>query len=344
MARMYFSFICAVFTSLLSVMKTQRALTLESLALRQQVVMLKRSVKRPRTTTFDRLFWIVFARFVDDWRGKLLALSPDTVVRWHREGFRRYWTLKSRRLGRPRVDMELCRLIRQMQRENITWGAPRIHGELLKLGYEVCEATVSNYMKRYRKPPSQSWRTFLTNHHEEIAAIDFFTVPTVMFKILYVFVVIEHARRRVVHFNVIAHPTAQWTAQQLIEAFPFDSAPKYLIRDGDGIYGAAVQRRIGSLGINEIVTTPASPWENAYAERVIGSIRRECLDHLIVVNERHLRRVLKEYLSYYDGCRTHLSLSKDSPSARALESREEGNVIAFPLLGGLHHRYKRLAA
>ena len=344
MASMYFSFICAVFTSLLSVMKTQRALTLENLALRQQVVMLKRSVKRPRTTTFDRAFWVVFARFVDDWRGKLFALSPDTVVRWHREGFRRYWTWKSRRLGRPRVDMELRRLIRQMQRENITWGAPRIHGELLKLGYELCEATVSKYMKRYRKPPSQNWRTLLTNHHEEIVAIDFFTVPTVTFKILYVFVVIEHARRRVVHFNVTAHPTAQWTAQQLIEAFPFDTAPKYLIRDGDGICGAAVQRRIGSLGINEIVTTPASPWENAYAERVIGSIRRECLDHLIVVNERHLRRVLKEYLSYYDGCRTHLSLSKDPPRARAIESCDEGNVVAFPLLGGLHHRYKRLSA
>ena len=186
---MNFSLVSAVFASFLSTIKSQRALALENLALRQQVVMLKRSVKRPRTTVFDRAFWILFARLVDDWRGSLFALSPDTVVRWHREGFRRYWTWKSRRLGRPRIDAELRRLIHQMQRENITWGAPRIHGELLKLGYEVCEATVSKYMKRTRKPPSQSWRTFRTNHHSEIAAIDFFTAPTVTFKILYVFVV-----------------------------------------------------------------------------------------------------------------------------------------------------------
>jgi putative transposase len=341
---MNYSLICAVFAWLRSMLKTQRALALEDLALRQQVVMLKRSVKRPRTTPLDRLFWIVFARTVDDWRGKLFALSPDTVVRWHREGFRRYWRWKSRRIGRPRVDIELRRLIRQMQRENVTWGAPRIHGELLKLGYELCEATVSKVMSRYRKPPSQSLRTFLCNHHEELVAIDFFTVPTVSFKILYVFVVMEHSRRRVVHWNVTAHPTSRWTAQQIIEAFPFATAPKYLIRDGDGIYGAAVSRRIESLGISEQVTTPASPWENAYAERVIGSIRRECLDHLIVLNERHLRGILKGYLNYYDDSRTHLSLAKDSPRARAIESCGAGNVVPFPLLGGLHHRYKRIAA
>ena len=184
-----------------------------------------------------------------------------------------------------------------MQTENVTRGAPRIHGELLKLGYEIYEATVSKYMKRMRKPPSQSWRTFLANHREAIAAVDFFTVPTMTFKILYVFVVIAHARRRVVHFNVTAHPSALWTAQQLTEAFPFNTAPTYLLRDGDAIYGAAVQRRINNLNMKELVTKPASPWENPYAERFIGSIRRECLDHTIVLNERHLRRLLKEYLS-----------------------------------------------
>ena len=231
-----------------------------------------------------------------------------------------------------------------MQTENVTRGAPRIHGELLKLGYEIYEATVSKYMKRMRKPPSQSWRTFLANHREAIAAVDFFTVPTMTFKILYVFVVIAHARRRVVHFNVTAHPSALWTAQQLTEAFPFNTAPTYLLRDGDAIYGAAVQRRIGNLNIKELVTTPASPWENPYVERLIGSIRRECLDHTIVLNERHLRRLLKEYLSYYHDYRTHLSLSKDPPTPRTIETQERGNVVALPLLGGLHHRYTRLAA
>ena len=231
-----------------------------------------------------------------------------------------------------------------MQRENLTWGAPRIHGEVLKLGYEVCEATVSNYMRRHPKPPSQSWRTFLANHKEAIAAIDFFTVPTATFNILYIFVVIEHARRRVVHFNVTAHPTAKWVAQQLTEAFPFESAPKYLIRDGDAKYGFTVQRRIDALGIKDIVTTPASPWENGYIERVIGSIRRECLDHIIILNERHLRRLLKEYLIYYHGHRTHLGLAKDTPTTREVECRNKGNVVALPFLGGLHHRYMRLAA
>ena len=317
-------------------MKTQRALVLENLALRHQVVMLKRSVKRARPSRMDRLFWLTFARSVGNWRENLIALHPDTVVRWHREGFRRYWAWKSRRAGRPVVDPELRFLIRRMQSENVTWGAPRIQGELLKLGYDICEATVSKYMCRDLKPPSQRWRAFLANHREAIAAVDFFTVPTATFNELYVFVVIEHARRRVVHFNVIA--------QQLTEAFPFDMALTYLIRDGDAKYGTAVKRRITALGMRDVVTTPASPWENAYAERVIGSFRRECLDRIIVVNERHLRRILKEYLTYYHEHRTHLGLNKDAPQARGIEHCEAGNVVALPLLGGLHHRYTRLAA
>jgi putative transposase len=306
--------------------------------------MLKRAVKRARPSTMDRLFWIAFVRFVHNWRENVIALHPDTIVRWHREGFRRYWAWKSRRVGRPTIDTELRCLIRRMQRENVTWGAPRIHGELLKLGYSVCEATVSNYMRRIPKPPSQSWRTFLANHREAIAAVDFFTVPSVKFDVLYVFVAIEHARRRVVHFNVTEHPTAKWIAQQITEAFPFDTAPKYLIRDGDAKFGTVVTRRIAALGIKDIVTTPALPWENAHAERVIGSIRHECLDRLIVLNERHLRRVLKEYLMYYHEYRTHLGLNKDTPQKRDIESRGEGNVVALPFLGGLHHRYTRLAA
>jgi transposase InsO family protein len=341
---MKFAFIQVLLASLFSSMKSQRGLALENLALRQQVIMLKRSVKRARPTAMDRIFWIAFSRSVNNWRENLIALHPDTIVRWHRTGFRRYWAWKSRRAGRPLVATELRSLIRRMQSENVTWGAPRIHGELLKLGYDVCEATVSNYMRRYRKPPSQSWRTFLADHREVIAAIDFFTVPSVTFDVLYVFVVIEHARRRVVHFNITAHPTAKWIAQQLTEAFPFESAPKYLIRDGDAKYGITVKRRISALGIKDTVTTPASPWENAYAERVIGSIRRECFDRMIVLNEKHLRRALKEYLIYYHDHRTHLGLNKDAPQTREIEHREGGNVVDLPFLGGLHHRYMRLAA
>lgn len=231
-----------------------------------------------------------------------------------------------------------------MQATNMGWGAPRIHGELLKLGIDISQATVSKYMVRLRKPPSQTWRTFLSNHTECLAAMDFFTVPTAGFRVLYVFIVLNHDRRQVAHFNVTEHPTARWTAQQLTEAFPFDTAPGYLLRDRDAIYGEKVQRRIRSLGIEEVVTAPRSPWQNPFCERVIGSFRRDCLDHVIVINERHLRRILREYIDYYHTCRTHLSLNKDPPETRTVESPEMGNVVAFPRVGGLHHRYQRIAA
>ena len=222
-----------------SLFRSQRQLVLENLALRQQVVMLRKSVKKPRPSVADKLFWILFSRYVDGWRKILYSLHPDTVVRWHHEGFRRYWNWKSRRrrVGRPPIDTEIRKLIRQMQATNMGWGAPRIHGELLKLGIEISQATVSKYMARHQKPPSQSWRTFLSNHTECLAAMDFFTVPTAGFRVLYVFIVLSHDRRQVVHFNVTEHPTAQWTAQQLVEAFPFDSAPRYLLPDRDAIYG-----------------------------------------------------------------------------------------------------------
>ena len=339
-----FGLLFSCLAAVASVFKSRRALALENLALRQQITMLRRSVKRPRASASDRFFWVVFARYVEGWRTKLYALNPDTVVRWHKTGFRRYWTWKSRRVGRPPIDRELRDLIRAMQAENVTWGAPRIHGELLKLGYDVSEATVSKYMRRHRGPPSQSWRTFLANHAEFVAAIDFFTVPTAAFQILYVFIVIEHQRRRIVHLNVTPNPTATWTAQQLLEAFPFDTAPRYLLRDNDGVYGAIVKRRIAAMGIMDMPSAPRSPWQNAVAERVIGSLRRECLDHVIVLNEAHLRRLLKEYLSYYHCSRNHLSLHKDPPNPRAIESRTDGNVVALPVLGGLHHRYVRQAA
>ena len=224
------------------------------------------------------------------------------------------------------------------------WGAPRIHGELLKLGIDISQATVSKYMLRQKNPPSQSWRPFLENHADCLAGIDFFTVPTAIFRILYVFIVLSHDRRQIAYFNATEHPTAPWTSQQLTEAFSFDSAPRYLLRDRDGIYGEAVGRRIKSLGIEEVVSAPRSPWQNPYCERVIGSIRRECLDHVIVLNEQHLRRILRKYVDYYHTCRTHLSLNKDPPEARTVEPPELGTVTAIPRVGGLHHRYVRIAA
>lgn len=336
----------AVFKTVCSLFKSRRQLTLENLALRQQLAMLKPSVKRPQASPVDRLFWVLFSKYVNGWRSMLHALHPDTVVRWHRQGFRFYWRWKSRgpKLGRPTINKEIRKLIRQMQSVNVGWGAPRIYGELLKLGIEISQATVSKYMVRQQNPPSQTWRTFLENHADCTAGIDFFTVPTATFRILYVFIVLSHDRRRVVYFNATEHPTAQWTAQQLVEAFPFNSAPRYVLRDRDTIYGEKVRRRIKSLGIEEIVTAPRSPWQNPFVERIIGSIRRDCLDHIIVLNGRHLRRILREYFDYYHTCRTHMSLNKDPPETRLVELPELGNIVAFPRVGGLHHRYGRIAA
>ncbi|MFH1842542.1 MAG: integrase core domain-containing protein [bacterium] len=235
-------------------------------------------------------------------------------------------------------------LIHDLSRANPLWGAPRIHGELLKLGIEVSQGTVSKYMIGRRKPPSQSWRTFLTNHALDVASIDFFTVPTAAFRVLYVFLVMDNSRRRILHCNVTDAPTEAWTEQQVVEAFPWDTAPRYLIRDRDKIFGHQFNRRMESLGIEQIRISPHSPWQNPYVERVIGSIRRECLDHLIILDERHLRRVLREYLDYYHGSRTHLGLEKDCPVPREVEPPGIGPVRWEPVLGGLHHRYFRRAA
>jgi transposase InsO family protein len=231
-----------------------------------------------------------------------------------------------------------------MSQANPLWGAPRIHGELLKLDIHVSQETVSKYMIRTRKPPLQSWRTFLNNHLLDLVSIDFFTVPTATFRVLYVFIVLSHERRAVLHFNITEHPTAQWTAQQLIEAFPFETAPRYLLRDRDDIYGTEFRRRVTGMGIEQVCTAPQSPWQNPYVEHFIGSMRWECLDHLIILDDSHLHRVLRAYLAYYHGCRTHLSLNKDSPAGRTPESAEMGRSRALPVVGGLHHRYTRQAA
>ena len=231
-----------------------------------------------------------------------------------------------------------------MCRENPGWGAPRIHGELLKLGIGIAESSVNKYMVRCRKPPSQTWRTFLDNHTKQLVSIDFFTVPTLRFQVLYVFLVMAHDRRRILHFNVTAHPTAEWTGQQLREAFPFDQPPRYLLRDRDAIFGDAFRGQVRDMGIQEVLCTPRSPGSGPYVESVIGSIRRECLDHVIVFDESSLRRILRSYLDYYHRSRTHLSLGKDSPEPRSIQPEQMGRVVALPQVGGLHHRYERRTA
>jgi putative transposase len=269
-------------------------------------------------------------------------VKPATVVAWHRRGFRLYWTWKCRRRGgRPRTPYEVRTLIRTMSAANPLWGAPRIHGELLKLGIDVSQTTVAKYMPRRTRPPSPTWRTFLANHASQIVAADFFVVPTVTYRLLFVLVLLAHERRRLVHVAVTAHPTAAWTAQQLREAFPHDRAPRLLVHDRDSAF-AAVGRTVAAMGIRHIWTAPQSPWQNGFAERVIGSIRRECLDHLIVFNEAGLRRILRQYVDYYHASRTHLGLAKDTPCVRPVTT--SGAVVAIPQLGGLHHRYDRRVA
>jgi len=320
-------------------------LVAENLALRQQLNVLRRKVGRPRLRKADRIFWLCLARSWDRWRESLLVVKPATVIRWHRQGFKYYWVWKSRHKGgRPAVAPEVRDLIRRMSRANPLWGAPRIHGELLKLGIDLAQTTVAKYMARHPKPPSPSWRAFLDNHFRDLVSIDFFTVPTVTFRILFVFLVLSHDRRRIVHFNVTEHPSADWTGRQLIEAFPWNTVPRYLIRDRDGIYGHDFTRRVNAIGIKPVLIAPRSPWQNPYVERVIGSIRRECLDHVMVSNESHLRRILRSYLRYYHASRTHLSLSKDAPEPREVQPPELGRVVEFPEVGGLHHRYVRQAA
>jgi putative transposase len=326
--------------------RTRASLQIEILALRHQLAVLQRQKKRASVRVTDRLLWVIISRFWKHWRSVLVIVKPETVIGWHRKGFRLYWRWKSRagKCGRPGVRLETRELIRQMSKANPLWGAPRIHGELLKLGIEISQTTVAKYMSRQGKPPSQGWRTFLENHIQQIVATDFLVVRTLNFRLLFVFVVLSHHRRHAIHFNVTAHPTAEWTARQIAEAFPWDSAPRYLLHDHDCIYGGEFHQRVGQMGILEVLTAPRSPWQNAYAERFIGSLRRECLDHIMIFNEASLKRILKTYCEYYEHSRTHLSLEKDAPTSRAVQGRNVGRVIKLPQVGGLHHRYERRAA
>ena len=275
-----------------------------------------------------------------------MIVRPETVIAWRRRKFREYWTTLSRsgKPGRPAIPREVRELIRRMSSANPLWGAPRIVGELSKIGIELPKSTVEKYMVRRRNPPSQTWRAFLRNHVKDIVAVDFFIVPTVRNRVLFVFLVLAHERRRILHFNITTNPTAEWTAHQIVGAFPWDNAPRYLLRDRDKIYGSYFQRRVKNMGIEQVVTAPRSPWQNPYIERIIGSIRRECLDHVIVLNERHLRRVLTGYLDYYHRWRTHQSLEMDSPEHRAVHPADRGRVIEIAEIGGLHHHYERAVA
>ena len=338
----------ALLAALQSVVRSRLELGAEILALRHQLAVLQRQTpKRPRLGHADRWLWVLLSRVWWNWRSALQLVRPDTVVRWHRRGFARYWRWRSsrRRPGRPALAVDVRALIQQMHGANPRWGAPRVHGELRKLGLHIAQATVATYLARHRgTPPTQTWRTFLTNHASQLASCDFFTGPTATFRVLFVFVVLSHDRRRIVHINVTAHPTAVWTAQQLREAWPWDTAPRFLIRDRDTIYTSDLRRTVQAMGVEEVLTAPRSPWQNPFVERVIGSLRRECVDHLIVWNERSLQRHLQQYLAYYHEWRTHLSLDKDAPVPRAEQAPAGGAIVAVPHVGGLHHHYERRAA
>ena len=316
----------------------------EILALRQQVAVLKRKRPRPRLGPLDRLFWTVLRTTWSRWRDAFVIVKPETVVGWHRAGFRLYWRWKSRpRGGRPRISPEVRALIRRLAQENAGWGAPKIHGELQKLGFVVSERTVARYLSRtpVRGDAARKWLAFLHNHREAIVAFDFFTVPTATFRVLYCFFVIEHERRRILHFNVTQHPSADWVVQQLREALPEAAPYRYAILDHDSIFNGDVVTFLEATGLKAKRTSIRAPWQNGTAERWIGSCRREILDHIIPVNEEHLRRLIREYVRYYHDDRVHDSLSKDTPIARPIESKPTtgASLTALPRLGGLHHRY-----
>jgi len=325
-----------------SLFEVHAAREAEILVLRQQLLVLsRRSPKRIRLRSIDRLILVWLCRLFPSMLDAVVIVKPETVLRWHRRGFRAYWRWKSwRTSGRPRIDREVRELIRRMSRENPLWGAPRVHGELLMLGIDVSESTVGRYMIRTGRPRSQGWKTFLRNQAAGIASIDLFVVRTISFKLFYGLVILRHARRRLVRIAVTTNPTAEWIAGQVTEAFPWNEAPRHLLRDRDGAFGPAYTRRVHAMGIRDHPTAARSPWQNGHVERLIGSVRHECLDHLVVFGEAHLRHVLKTYAGYYNKVRTHLSLDKDAPNCRRTQT--VGSIVAMSVLEGLHHQYVRV--
>jgi hypothetical protein len=328
--------------AILDLFRSRSSLEAEIVALRQQLnVLRKQSAKRPAFSAFDRLFFAGLYQIAPKVKDALAIVRPETVIRWHRAGFRLFWRWKSRpRSGRPKVALEIRHLIRDMSLANPLWGAPRIHGELLKLGVDIGQTSAAEYMAKRRKPPSQGWKTFLRNHADGIVSMDLFVVPTFSFKLLYGLLILRHGRRQLLWLGVTAHPTAEWLARQLTEACGWDIAPRYLIRDRDCAYGEIFKRRLRVMGIRDRPTAPRPPWQNGCTERLIGSIRQECLDHVVVFSERHLRHVLLSYMAYYNDSRTHLSVNKDAPIPRAIQA--VGRIVPTPILGGLHHQYLRI--
>jgi len=332
-----------IFEFLRLIFRSKRNIVLENIALRQQLAIQQRSIKQPKISNTDRLFWIWLLRIWKNWRSALFIAKPETAIGWHRKGFKYYWRRKSRCVGRPQIDWELIKLIRRLQKENPLWSPQRIQGELAKLGYSVCDNTVAKYMKKPLSSPDQRqrWRTFLKNHAPHIVAIDFMVVRTIFFKAVYVFVAISHNRRKILHFGVSSRPHSQWAIQQLRETFAFDETTKYVIRDNDKIFSEELKQTIKRFGLKDTPTAPRSPWQNPICERVMGTLRRECLDHMIILNEKHLRAVLDEFVEYYNTSRTHMSLKKDAPAHREVQG--EGKIVSQPVLGGLHHVYRRVA-
>jgi len=335
--RLIFEFIRLLF-------KTKKQLILENLMLRQQLNIYKRKNKKPKIETIDRLILVWISKFFSKWKSALIIVKASTLIGWHKKSFKPYWKRKSRNAGRPNIDWQLIKLIRKLQKENTTWSAQRIQGELEKLGISVCDNTVAKYM---RKPETDSekhqrWITFLRNHAKHIAGIDFLVARTIFFKAIYVFIAISHDRRKVRHFAVTSNPHSQWAIQQLRETFAFDETTKYVLRDNDKIFSEDFKINIKRFGLKDTPTAKHSPWQNPVCERVIGTLRRECLDHMIILNEKHLHDILNEYIfEYYNVCRTHMSLDKDAPEHRPIQ--KDGRILSKPILGGLHHIYSRAA-
>jgi putative transposase len=337
--------VSALLGFVVALFQSRASLHLENLALRHQLVVYQQTIPHPRVRSSDRLFWACLSRLWAGWQQALVFVQPRTILAWQHQRFRDHWRDLSQQgtPGRPTIAKEVRQLIRDMWQANPTWGSPRIVGELHKLGIDVAKSTVEKYRVRPQRPSSPTWKTFLKNHVQDLVALDFFVVPTVTRKVLFVLVILAHERRRIIHFHITEHPTAEWTTQQVIDAFPWDEAPRYLLRDRDRIYGTSFRQRVQHMGIEEVLIAPRSPWQNPYVERLIGSIRRECLDHVIVLHERRLRRLMTEYFQYYHRWRTHRALDMDCPLPRPVQQPADGSIREVPEVGGLHHHYERRA-
>jgi transposase InsO family protein len=336
----------SIAAAILAALHPRASLVAENLALRQQLAVLRRAAPRPRLRPVDRAFWVVLSRMWSRWAETVVIVKPETVIGWHRRGFVSFWARRSRCAGRPSLDPVIVELIVRMARENPTWSRRRIASELAKLGHAVSKDTVARYIPRRRprsRPPSQTWGTFIRNHLPGTLAIDFLTVPTATFGVLYVFFVLSLERRRVLHVNVTAHPYAAWAAQQMIEAVAPDVVAERVIRDRDRIFGAVFDKRVIGMGLEQFRIAPHAPWQNGFAERFVGTTRRELLDHVIVLGERHLLRLVRDYVRFYNDDRPHMALDGDAPAGRAIEGPAQGEVIALSRVGGLHHRYTRAA-